>query len=112
MLQTKGNIDVLVGPFKTSLSATDTPVRWERSVRTFESCSQSEAKQQFITASEGEYVVLENPSASGNNYPVKGTRSNAVDLLMGYKIIIFPFAVQKVQKLNSQGGLSFESTVL
>ena len=26
--------------------------------------------------------------------------------------IHFPFAVQKVQKLNSQGGLSFESTVL
>jgi hypothetical protein len=26
--------------------------------------------------------------------------------------IIFPFAVQTVQKLNFQGGLSFESTVL
>ena len=26
--------------------------------------------------------------------------------------MFFPFAVQKVQKLNFQGGLSFESTVL
>src|SRR2546428_12995257 len=63
--QTKGNIDVLVGPFKTSLSATDTRVSWERSVRTFESCSQSEAKQQFITASEGEYVVFIGKYLSG-----------------------------------------------
>jgi hypothetical protein len=28
------------------------------------------------------------------------------------KITSFPFAVQTVQKLNFQGGLSFESTVL
>ncbi len=86
--QTKGNIDVLVGPFKTSLSQTDTAVRWESRTRTFEPCSQSEAKQQFITASEGEYVVLENPNINGNVYPIKGTRSNAVDLSMGYKINI------------------------
>lgn len=36
---TKGNVDVLVGPTKTSLSGTDSPVTWDRENRTFIPCN-------------------------------------------------------------------------
>ena len=85
--QTKGNIDALVGPFKTSLSATDAAVRWNNTTKTFDVCSQSEAKSCFATASEEDYIVLENPS-SNNSHPAKGTRTATVDLSMGHKIVI------------------------
>ena len=85
---TKGNVDVLIGPTKTSLSATDCPVRWNNKTRDFEVCSQTEAKRAFITVSEGDYVVLENPAVGGNSYPTKGTRSTTVELLTGYKVNI------------------------
>ena len=44
----------------------------------------------------------------------EGHDTRAIQPYLGHKNMqhIFPFAVQKVQKLNFQGGLSFESTVL
>jgi major vault protein len=85
---TKGNVDVLVGPTKTSLSNTDYPVRWNRQNRTFDPCSQNEAKQQFPTAPEGYYIVLENPVAGSQDHPVGGSRSATVALATGQKVNI------------------------
>lgn len=87
---TKGNVDVLVGPTKTSLSGTDSPVIWDRSSRTFTPCNQAQAKQQFPTAPEGFYVVVENPAPAGSTkeHPVAGTRTNAVDLAVGRRMNI------------------------
>ncbi len=42
----------------------------------------------------------------------QGDTVKALELYEYNVALSFPFAVQKVQKLNSQGGLSFESTVL
>ena len=86
--QTKGNVDVLVGPTKTSLSNTDSPVYWDRESRTFIPCSQALAKQQFPTAAEGFYIVVENPCTGTKEHPVAGTRTNAADLATGRRVNI------------------------
>lgn len=87
---TKGNVDVLVGPHKTSLSGTDAPVVWDTQDRCFETVhSQEEAKQRFITAPEGFYVVVENPAIDANQpHPPKGSRTGAVDLNHGRRVAI------------------------
>jgi major vault protein len=85
---TKGNVDVLVGPTKTSLSGTDYPVVWNRINRTFDSCSQTQAKQQFPTAAEGYYIVIDNPAENAPFHPQKGTRTNTTELLVGRKVNI------------------------
>ena len=84
---TKGNVDVIVGPQKTSLSATDMPVFWDREEETFEPCSQSQAKQKFYTASEGQYITLANPATNGG-HPNPNNRTNAVELALGRKVNI------------------------
>lgn len=85
---TKGNVDVLVGPTKTSLSNTDSPVMWDRENRTFVMCSQAQAKQQFPTASEGYYIVVENPAMGNREHPPVGSRTNAVELSTGRRVNI------------------------
>ena len=87
---TKGNVDVLVGPHKTSLSGTDSPVIWDATQRRFLTVStQDEAKQQFMTAPEGPYIVVENPVVDQNqSHPIKGARCGAVELVNGRKITI------------------------
>jgi len=65
---TKGQVSVYVGPLKTSLSDTDRPVR-VRKVDTagtspiFEQCRLEDSIQEFPSADEGGYIVLENPNA-------------------------------------------------
>jgi major vault protein len=86
---TKGNVNVVVGPNKTSLSATDSPVKWNSEKRRFLSCSIEEAKQVYPNASEGFYVVLQGPVSSGaKEHPQSGTSSNMADLQIGRTINI------------------------
>lgn len=85
---TKGNVDVLVGPHKTSLSGTDVPVKWNRDKRTFEATNNNDARQQFPTASEGYYIVVENPAVKDPDHPVKGSRSSSVELHIGRRVNI------------------------
>lgn len=86
---TKGNISVLVGPNKTSLSTTDQPVRFSAGTRRFEKGGLDEAIQQFPSAAEGWYMVLENPvPGEGKSHPASGPANQTPDLDFGRKVNI------------------------
>lgn len=85
--QTKGNINVYVGPFKTSLANTDKPVVFDFESKRFERSNLDESTQTFITAPEGWYVVMKNPPKDGHQ-PKTGTVSNLAELNVGRKVNI------------------------
>lgn len=85
--QTKGNINVYVGPYKTSLANTDKPVIFDSYSKRFERCSLDESIQTFTTAPEGWYVVMKNPPKDGNQ-PKNGTSNNLAELKIGRKVNI------------------------
>ena len=51
--QTKGDIQVYVGPTKVSLAGTDQPVFFNRETKRFEDCNLAKAIRLFATAPEG-----------------------------------------------------------
>lgn len=85
--QTKGFVDVYVGPHKTSLANTDQPVIFDSRTKRFNHTSLENAICKKITAPEGWYVVLKNPEQRGNDHPKSG-KAGAVDLSVGRKINI------------------------
>ncbi len=85
--QTKGNINVYVGPYKTSLANTDRPVTFDADSKRFEKKLLEEATQNFTIAPEGWYVVLKNPARDGNQ-PKTGTTNNLIELNIGRKVNI------------------------
>lgn len=85
--QTKGNINVYVGPYKTSLANTDKPVLFDAESKQFIKCSLDESTQTFTIAPEGWYVVLKNPAKDGNQ-PKIGTSNNLPELNIGRKVNI------------------------
>jgi major vault protein len=85
--QTKGNINVYVGPYKTSLANTDKPVLFDAETKQFIKCNLDESIQTFTIAPEGWYVVLKNPPKDGNQ-PKVGTSNNLGELNIGRKVNI------------------------
>ncbi len=85
--QTKGNINVYVGPYKTSLANTDKPVVFDDTKKRFEKCSLEESIKTFVTAPEGWYIVLKNPPKDGHQ-PKVGTSNNLSELNIGRKVNI------------------------
>ena len=85
---TSGGVDVVVGPQSVSPSATDYPVTWDSRNKTFERCSQDQARMKFFTATEGQYIVLTNPASGGQDHPGENARQKAVDLHQGRKVNI------------------------
>jgi len=85
--QTKGNINVHVGPLKTTISGTDQLVLFDYRQKKFISSDYTKAIQTFATAPEGWYIVLKNPSTDGNQ-PLGGKAENLKDLHVGRKVNI------------------------
>jgi major vault protein len=85
--QTKGNINVYVGPYKASLSNTDQPIIFNIHSKRFEKCSLEASIQTFAIAPEGWYLTLKNPTKD-NSQPKTGTVSSHVDLNIGHKVNI------------------------
>jgi major vault protein len=85
--QTKGHINVYVGPFKTSLANTDRPVVFDENTKSFVRCNLEESVKLFSTAPEGWYVVLKNPAKDGNQ-PKLGTSNTLTELNVGRKVNI------------------------
>lgn len=83
--QTKGNINVYVGPYKTSLANTDQPVVFNEETKRFERCHLEAAIQNFAIAPEGWYVVMKNPSKD-THHPKTGTVSSLAELDVGHKV--------------------------
>lgn len=84
---TKGAVNIIVGPNKTSLSNTDTPVVWTPGG--YREVSVRDARQQFINAPEGSYVTLHNPAPAGESeHPRPGSNGPAPKLDQGRTINI------------------------
>lgn len=83
--ETKGNINVYVGPHKTSLANTDRPVVFNDKSKRFDRCSLEQATQVFSVAPEGWYLVLKNP-AKDTSHPRTGALNNLPDLNIGRKV--------------------------
>lgn len=72
---TKGKVSVYVGPTKSSLSNTDRLVVYNSKTKRFQEVDDTNsAALTFVTAEEGQYVVLSNPVAgtTTTKYPTKG----------------------------------------
>jgi major vault protein len=82
---TKGMISCYTGPFKSSLSATDTPVVFDG--KKFVEAGLEESKQLFAVAPEGWYIQLKNPAIEDKK-PNRGNANIVPDLQIGHKINI------------------------
>jgi len=69
--QTKGKVNTLCGPIKTSLSNTDQLVTYNAVTKRFVPANQAQAIQTNVIAPKGHYVIVENPS-KGNRQPDSG----------------------------------------
>jgi len=103
--QTKGNINVYVGPYKTSLANTDLPVFFDEKTKRFQSSILEKSIQTFAIAPENWYITLKNP-VKDHSHPKNGTVNNSTELNTGHKINIpgpvsfalFPGQMAKVIK--------------
>ncbi|MFO0740195.1 MAG: hypothetical protein U0270_30120 [Labilithrix sp.] len=82
--ETKGNINVYVGPHKTSLANTDQPVVFTENTKRFDRVTLEEAINAFAVAPVGWYVLLKNPARDGT-HPKTGAINNLVELEVGRK---------------------------
>lgn len=86
---TKGDISVFVGPNKTSLAGTDSPVIFDERTKRFRGVHLDEAVQTVRTAPEGFYITLKNPAsdgAKGKEHPQGTGKQTTPDLMVGRKI--------------------------
>lgn len=107
---TKGQISVYVGPHKSTLASTDSPIIYDNSQRKFIQVDLQRAIQQFPAADEGFYIVLENPADDDKRpHPELATVNSLAKLQLGRKINIpgpqtfplWPGQVAKVVKGHS-----------
>ena len=85
--ETKGNINVYVGPHKTSLANTDVPVVFDSGTKRFDRKTLDQAIQMLSIAPEGWYLVLKNP-ATDKSHPRTGALNNLPALDTGRKVNI------------------------
>lgn len=85
--RTKGIVSCYVGPIKTSLSNTDSPVRFNSRTKRFEECYLDDANYLFMTAPENWYIILKNPESNGK-HPAARTANELPNLDIGKKVNI------------------------
>ncbi|MGB1274628.1 MAG: hypothetical protein ACPG77_02670, partial [Nannocystaceae bacterium] len=85
--ETKGNINVYVGPHKTSLANTDQPVFFDPKTKKFVHGSLETATQIMSIAPEGWYLTLKNPAVD-TCHPRTGALNNLPELNIGRKVNI------------------------
>ena len=86
--KTNGQIKTYTGPITTTISAQEALVTFNARTKQFEETADfNKAKQLFVSAPEGWYVVLKNPETN-NIHPEAGKASNSPSLLIGKKINI------------------------
>ena len=87
--QTRGLIKTHVGPTVINQTAQELPVRYDAENQRFLRCALEEAVTKAPLASEGEYIVLENPSSDHNNeHPDEGSAKASPTLAIGRKVNI------------------------
>ena len=88
--ETKGTVQVIVGPFKTGLTVSDRPVIFDSKQNKFVNTSLENAVSQNPTVPEDSYVVLVNPASNGQSeqlFPTIGSQA-PVTLKNGRKVNI------------------------
>lgn len=85
--ETKGDVNVYVGPNKTSLAGTDRPVQYDSRTNRYRTTDLAQATQSFQTAAEGWYIVLDNP-AEGDKHPTGSGKLSTPTLRTGKKVNI------------------------
>lgn len=85
--ETKGEVNVFVGPNKQSLAGTDRCVYFDVKTQRFKPTDLANGIQAFMTAPEGWYVVLENP-AEGDKHPNGNGKLSTPPLRVGKKVNI------------------------
>lgn len=106
---TKGDVNVYVGPCKTTISETDRPVFFDEKSKKFVDTNVDRAVQTHATAPEGYYIVLKNPAFNDKGeekHPSGQGKASPADLLIGRKVNIpgpvsfplFPGQMAKVIK--------------
>jgi major vault protein len=85
---TTGSVEVVVGPFKTSISDTDKLVYYNDQISKFVACdSKNDAIFSWVRANEGQYIELINP-AEGNQHPTAKSKQAVSKLNIGKKVNI------------------------
>lgn len=105
--ETRGQIKTYTGPCVINQTAQDKPVRFDSKRNTFVQCNLEEAVQHCPVASEGDYIVLENPSTTDEIHPSSGVSANIPDLGVGKKQNIpgpCTFALWPMQRANVING--------
>lgn len=88
--KTDGSIKCAVGPYQTSLSQQETPVIFNTKTKRFEECNDyDKAKQLFISAPEGWYVVLKNPTSDDQHPQAGRPNQSPSNMEIGKKVNIF-----------------------
>ncbi|MFN0252946.1 MAG: hypothetical protein ACKV2T_39090 [Kofleriaceae bacterium] len=85
---TKGIVKTYTGPTVINPTAQERAVVFDRDTKHFEPCALDEAVQQIAIAPEGYYLILKNPTASGQAHPPAGGVHPSPDLHVGRKINI------------------------
>lgn len=84
--KTNGSIKSQVGPLTTTISQQEALVTFNTRTKKFEECVDFEkAKQLFISAPEGWYVILKNPTENGE-YPESGKANTSPEIKIGTKV--------------------------
>ncbi|MEN9614295.1 MAG: hypothetical protein RLZZ347_602 [Candidatus Parcubacteria bacterium] len=88
--RTKGFVSTITGPSKTSMADTESLVSWDpKTGRYIEIDRPEEAVRPNVVASQGQYVVLQNPAREkANEFPQDGKTSLPPTLETGNSIII------------------------
>lgn len=107
--ETKGDVNVYVGPNKTSLAGTDRPVTFDGRANRYQATDLQRATQTFQTAAEGWYIVLENP-AEADKHPSGSGKLSTPTLRTGKKVnisgpVTFPLWPGQIAKAIQGHGL-------
>src|SRR5271157_4132211 len=89
--RTKGDVNVNVGPCKTTISETDRPVVFDERTKKFVDTEVSKAIQINPTAPEGYYIVLKNPAYNDKGeqkHPQGQGKASPAELSIGRKVNI------------------------
>lgn len=82
---TNGIIKVHTGPNVVNATNQETPVSYDHTTRRFKRVALAESAQQFITALQGQYVVLTNPAVDAKQ-PQPREKTPAAQLSIGQKV--------------------------
>lgn len=85
---TSGNVEIMNGPMKMSLSETDKTVNYDATQGMFVPCDRSRAVMPWIKATEGQYIELTNPTVGDNIHPTNKSKQSSPPLSIGKKINI------------------------